>query len=82
MVGLSGPGITSGLAGLGGGALSAGGLGMVGGLMACSGIFAVPVIGFGYMAWGLVASANEADLQRKYNAFCQRWHNQNYQGPP
>ncbi|KAK6504701.1 hypothetical protein TWF481_006640 [Arthrobotrys musiformis] len=79
--GLSAAGITSGLAGLGGGSLAAGGMGMVGGLMACSAIVTVPVLGIGLLTWGLVGESNERQLQRRYNSFCQRWHDQGYQGP-
>ncbi|KAF3180482.1 hypothetical protein TWF225_001504 [Orbilia oligospora] len=81
VVGLSGAGITSGLASLGGGALASGGLGMVGGLVACTGIITIPVLSFGFLAWGLVAGANEADLQGEYRNFCRRWHHRGYRGP-
>ncbi|KAK6500877.1 hypothetical protein TWF506_003638 [Arthrobotrys conoides] len=79
--GLSAAGITSGLAGLGGGALAAGGWGMAGGLVVCTGIFTVPILSCGVLAWALVADDNEARSQRQYDAFCQRWHNQGYRGP-
>ncbi|EPS38699.1 hypothetical protein H072_7542 [Dactylellina haptotyla CBS 200.50] len=53
VTGLSGAGITSGLAALGGGSLAAGGSGMALGLTACCGIFTAPVIVIGLGTWGV-----------------------------
>ncbi|KAK6528430.1 hypothetical protein TWF281_009671 [Arthrobotrys megalospora] len=81
VVGLSGAGITSGLAALGGGSLAASGFGMVGGLIACTGIVTVPVLAVGLSFWGIARAVNEECTQQEYQKFRQKWRNAGYLGP-
>lgn len=56
VVGLSGAGISSGLAAAGGGSIAAGGGGMAAGLMVCAAVPVAVVLGVGAVAWSICQS--------------------------
>ena len=78
VAGLSGAGITSGLAAIGGGSIASEGLGMAGGLIACSGVALLPVFAVGGITWGISSNVRNSKLRNESQRFQAHWTGQGY----
>ncbi|KAJ7055891.1 hypothetical protein C8F01DRAFT_448743 [Mycena amicta] len=77
VAGLSGAGITSGLAALGGGAIIEGGAGIAGGLMVSGGLFAIP-IALGIVGSLMFNAVRQDTLAQELQVFDNFWSSMGY----